>query len=99
MDRQDIMIDDQYYQEILKWARLRNPILANTIENTKDVIIDNINNESKHIIKKDSVKEDDALDLLYLFLDNEQYSTTDEECIYFGNLAEVWRPIAEGSLI
>jgi len=45
------------------------------------------------------INEDDAIDLLHMFFDNEQYSDKLEDCIYFGHLAEAWRPVAEGPLI
>jgi hypothetical protein len=50
-------------------------------------------------IRKDDINEDDAIDLLHMFFDNEQYSDKLEDCIYFGHLAEVWRPVAEEPLI
>lgn len=99
MDRQDIIVEEEDYRELIKWALLRNSVFANAIASNKDVIIDTITNKAKYRIKKGDVNENDFLDLFHLFLDKEQCSATDKECIYFGHLAEVWRPIAEGPII
>lgn len=99
MARQDIIVEKEDYREFIKWAQWMNPALADAIENTKDVIIDAVTNKVKYRIKKKDLKKKDVLDLYYRFLDGGQTSTTDDECIYFGHLAAVWRPIAEGLLI
>jgi hypothetical protein len=97
MDRRDRYLVSEDYREIIKWARLRNSKLAELIENKFDIITHGLTNKAYYRIRKDDINEDDAIDLLHMFFDNEQYS--DEDCIYFGHLAEVWRPVAEGPLI
>jgi hypothetical protein len=99
MDRRDIYVAPEDYREIIKWARLRNSKLAEIIENKIDIITHGLTNKAYYRIRKDDINENDAIDLLHMFFDNEQYSNKEEDCIYFGHLAEVSRPVAEGPLI
>ena len=98
MGRQDIIVEDKDYQEIIKWAKLGNDNLYKSIEANRIIIEDDTNHKVYFKIRKDDISEVEAEYFLFFLFDNDQYSTTSEECIYFGHLAEIWRPIAEGLL-
>lgn len=98
LDREDIYLNEPDYLEILKYAKMWYPDLGDVIAEKKEVFMDEVQKQWKYKIKKDDVDENDAVGLLYDFLDKEIHFLTSEEIRHFGHLAEAWRPLAEGPL-